>query len=189
MYPAEVYHDGITPWPPWACRNPKGGIHKDNRLGRLDVHLASPPKKTDEVSWTCEFQVKLMAKTWLDRIKDLLPPSSVGQVFLNDQELTGWSTLHEANPPLVMMKEGWRKRCPICSEDNNVIYKGMFFSDPAVLERDAIITGEGILIRESKAMARDLMPPKGGFKPVRVPYRPEWLAQMRLMTPPDFSKP
>ncbi len=188
IYPVKPYHDGMTPWPPWAGTSSGNGIHKDNRVKRIDVHLSSPPKKKDEISWTCEFQVKLVARTWLDRIEDLLDPSSVGKVFLHGQELSQWATIHEANPPLVMMKEGWRKRCPICGGDNNVIYKGKFFSDPAVLERDAIVTGEGVLVRESLVLSRDLAPPKGGYKPVRVPYRPEWLAQMRLMTPPDFSR-
>ena len=188
VYPVRPYHDGMIAWPPWVCQDPNRGIHKDNRIGRLDVYLAAPPKKKDEISWTCEFGVKLVARTWLDRIADLLDPSSIGQVFLDGQALTQWVTLHDADPPLVMMKEGWRKRCPICGSDNNVIYRGMFFSDPAVLERDAIVTGEGVLIRESEALSRDLPPPKGGYKPVRVPYRPEWLAQMRLMTPPDFSR-
>ena len=105
---------------------------------------------------------------------------------MDGQELADWVTLHEAGPPLVMMKEGWRKRCPTCGADNNVIYKGMFFADPAVLDRDVIVTGEGVCIRERIAVERGLAPPKGGYKPVRIPYRPEWVAQMNWMTPPDF---
>ncbi len=87
-----------------------------------------------------------------------------------------------------MLKEGWRKHCPRCGGDNNVIYKGMFFSDPAVLDRDVIVTGEGIFVKEAEAVARSLAPPKGGFKPVKVSYRPEWITQMRWMTPPDFRR-
>jgi hypothetical protein len=187
-YPKGVYHEGPIPWPSWACGAPDGGIHKDNRIGRIDVHLAAGPKKKDQISWTCEFQVTLVARAWLRQIEDLIDPAktSVGQVFLHGQELTDWTTLHEATPPLVMMKDGWRRACPICGEDNNVIYRGMFFADPAVLGRSVIVTGEGVFIRKDEAMARGLAPPAGGFKPVAVPYRPEWVAQMRLRTPPNF---
>jgi hypothetical protein len=188
-YPKGVYHEGPIPWPPWACRAPDGGIHKDNRIGRIDVHLTGRPEKKDEISWTCEFQVTLLARVWLRQIEDLIDPAktSVGQVFLNGQELADWATLHDATPPLVMMRDGWRKSCPICGEDNNVIYGGMFFADPTVLGRSVIVTGEGIFVRKEDVEERGLMPPTGGFRPVRVPYRPEWIAKMRLRTPPNFS--
>jgi hypothetical protein len=187
VYPERPYHEGVTPWPAWACSAPDGGVHKDNRFGAIDVHLAAAPRKADEIGWTCEFQVTLVAAAWLRQIADLVDPTSVGRVFLKGRELADWATLHGAAPPLVMMKEGWRRNCPICGEDNSVIYGAMFFADPVVLERDMIVTNEGIFVRESEAMARGLLPPKGGYKPVRVPYRPDWLAEMRLTTPPDFS--
>jgi hypothetical protein len=187
IYPEKSYHGGVTPWPPWACSDPDGGVHKDNRLGGIDVHLAAAPRTADEISWTCEFQVTLVAAAWLRQLADLVDPTSVGRVFLKDQELAEWATLHEAAPPLVMMKEGWRRTCPICGEDNSVIYGTMFFADPAVLERGVIVTNEGILVRESEAVARGLLPPKGAYKPVRVPYRPDWLSQMHLTAPPVFS--
>jgi hypothetical protein len=163
-------------------------MHKDNRIGRIDVHLSAAPKKKDEMSWTCEFTVRLIRRRWLSGFEDLIDSrkTSIGSVYLEGQELTDWATLHEATPPLVMMKEGWRKSCPICGADNNVIYRGMFFADPVVLERAVIVTGEGIFIRKEEVEARGLASPAGGFKPVRVPYRPEWVAQMRLRTPPKF---
>ena len=188
-YPGDVYEGRPVPWPPWACRAPDGGIHKDSRIGQIDVHIATPPKKKDEISWTCEFQVLLISRRWLEQIEDLIEPSKTfaGRVFQKGQELADWATLHERSPPLVMMKEGWRKSCPICGEDHNVIYRGVFFADPAVLGRRVIVNGEGIFVRKEDAETRDIKPPAGGFRPVTVQYRPEWVAQMRLMTPPDFT--
>jgi hypothetical protein len=175
--------------PPWVCRSPDGGLHKDNRIGQIDVHLALPPKKKDELSWTCDFQVPLISRRWLEQIEDLIDPSKtfVGRVFLKDQELADWATFHERSPPLLMMKEGWRKACPICGEDISVMYRGMFFADPAVLGRKVIVNGNDIFVWKEDAEARGLKPPAGAFKPVTIQYRPEWVAQMRLRDPPDFS--
>lgn len=186
-YPEKPYHGGMTPWPPWACIAPDGGVHKDNRSEGIDVHLAAAPRKADEISWTCEFQVTLVAAGWLRHIADLVDSTSVGRVFLKGKELADWATLHESDPPLMMMKAGWRRTCPICGADNSVIYGKMFFSDPVVLERDVIVANEGILVRETEAVARGLLPPRGAYKPVRVSYRPDWLSQMHLTPPPDFS--
>lgn len=187
-YPGDLYEGRPIPWPQWACRAPDGGIHKDNRIGQIDVHVTAPPKKKDEIGWTCDFQVLLISRRWLEEIKDLIDPSKtfVGRVFQNGQELTDWATLHERSPPLLMMKEGWRKTCAICGGEYSVIYRGTFFADPAVLGRRVIVNAKGIFVRKEDAEARGLKPPAGGFKPITVQYRPEWVSQMRLMTPPDY---
>lgn len=127
-YPRKWRLDGVAPWPSWACKSPSGHIHKDNRVGAIDVHLSRLPKKADEISWPCEFQVRLIAKAWLGLFEDLIDTekTGIGRVFLGGEEATEWVTLHEANPPLVMMKEGWRQHCPICGGDDNVIFKGKF---------------------------------------------------------------
>jgi hypothetical protein len=149
-------------------------MHKDNRIGQIDVHLAAPPGKKDEVSWTCEFQVFLIAKSWLEAIADLIDPSKtfLGRVYQNGQELADWVTVHEIAPPLSMMKEGYRSTCPICGQDRNVIYRGLHFADPAVLGRMVIVNGEGIFIRKEEAEQRSLRTPAGAFKPITVQYRP-----------------
>jgi hypothetical protein len=179
VYPASVHDGRPIPWPPWACRAPNGGIHKDNRIGQIDVHLAAAPKKRDELSWTCEFQVFLIARTWLAEIRDLVDPSKtfVGRAFHKGEELADWATIHEVAPPLSMMKEGHRWSCPVCGEDCNVIYGGLYFADPAVLGRKVIVNGEGIFVRKEEAEQRGLRTPSGAFKPVTVRYRPDWPTQ------------
>ncbi len=83
-YPEAVYHDGVTPWPDWACRSPDGGIHTDNRLGSIDVNLAAMPTNRGQISWTCEFQVTLVARSWLSAFEDLIDPDKtwIGQVLV-----------------------------------------------------------------------------------------------------------
>jgi hypothetical protein len=188
-YPGGVYEGRPIPLPAWVCRSPDGGLHKDNRVGQIDVYLAAPPKRKDEISWTCDFGVPLISRRWLEQIEDLMDSSKtfVGRVFLKGEERTDWVTLHERSPPLLMMKEGWRKSCPICGQDNSVMYGGMFFADPAALGRKVIVSGDDIFVRKEDAEARGLKPPAGGFKPVTIRYRPEWVAQMRLREPPDFT--
>lgn len=187
-YPAAAYEGRPMPWPQWACRAPSGGVHKDNRVGRIDVHIAARPGARDEMSWTCDFQVRLIAKRWLNQIQDLIDPmqTHVGAVFLDGQEQTDWATLHEASPPLLMMKEGWRTSCPICGGDNSVIYSGVFFADPAVLGRKVIVNGYGLFVRREEAEARGLKAPAGAYKALRVQYRPDWVSKMRWRDPPDF---
>src|SRR6185369_8072296 len=48
----------------------------------------APSKKKDEIGWTCDFQVLLISRRWLEEIKDLIDPSKtfVGRVFQNGQE-------------------------------------------------------------------------------------------------------
>ena len=190
-YPGDTYEGRPIPWPQWACRAPNGGIHKDNRIGRIDVHLSQRPRQRDEISWTCDFQVDLISRRWLEQIEDLIDPAKtcVGAVFLDGQEQADWVTLHEASPPLLMMKEGWRQSCPICGGDVSVIYSGVFFADPAVLGRKVIVNGYGLFVRKEEAEARGLKTPAGAYKPLRVQYRPEWVSKMRWREPPVYASP
>lgn len=186
-YPAAVYRGRPNPWPPWACRAPDGGVHKDNRIGQIDVHVGAVPKG-GEYTWTCEFTIELISRRWLDTVGDLLDRSRtyVGKVFHNGEELPDWVTVHESDPPLLMMKRGWRKTCPICNSDYNVVYGGAFFSDPAVLERRVFVNQNGIFVRKEDVETRGIRPPVGAFKPPIVRYRPEWVALMRLNASPDY---
>ena len=190
-YPTDVIAGRRVLLPQWACRRPNGGVHKDNRVGRIDVHIAARPRARDEMSWTCDYQVRLIARRWLDQIQDLIDPAQthLGSVFLNGQEQTDWATLHEASPPLLMMKEGWRTSCPICGGDDSAIYGGVFFADPAVLGRKVIVNGYGLFVRKEEAEARGLKTPAGAYKPLRVQYRPEWVSKMRWREPPVYASP
>lgn len=188
-YPTEIHAGRRLLLPEWACLRPNGGVHKDNRVGRVDVHIAARPRTRDEMSWTCDYQVKLIARRWLDQIQDLIDPAQthLGKVFLKGQEQTDWVTLHEASPPLLMMKEGWRTSCPICGGDDSVIYGGVFFADPAVLGRKVIVNGRGLFVRKEEAEARGLKAPAGAYQGLRVQYRPDWVSKMRWRDPPDFA--
>jgi hypothetical protein len=172
-YPTTLFDGEPMPWPDWACRAPNGGIHMDNRVGQIDIHVAAAPSPKDEVSWTCEFQVFLLARRWLETIEDLIDPTRifVGRLYLEGRELQDWVTIHEPSAPLMMMKDGHRKLCPICGADNSVFYTGAFFSDPTMLGRPLIVGGKGLYVRREEAEERGLRTPAGTFKPIGVRYR------------------
>lgn len=76
-YPSTLYDGRRIPWPDWACRAPGHGVHKNDRVGRIDVHVAEPPNKRDEISWTWNFSVFILSKTWVKIIEGIIDPDRV----------------------------------------------------------------------------------------------------------------
>ena len=84
-YPSAEFNGRSIPWPDWACRAPDGGVHIDARCSRIDLHLAKPPRRRLEYTWTGNFGVRSVAQTWLARMKDLVDPQ---YMFSGDVRLT-----------------------------------------------------------------------------------------------------
>lgn len=167
-YPMTVYDHRTVPWPDWACKAPDGGIHIDNRIGRIDVHVAEAPNSRDEFNWTCDFGVFVVAKAWFSALEDLVDGSRIflGTLYQNGVELSDWATIHEIAPPSLRSEKGASKTCPICGDFYTVFRGGVYFSDPAILGRSLVID-RGIFVREDEAMRRNLRTPVGAFKPGR----------------------
>jgi hypothetical protein len=162
-----VFNRRPLPWPDWACKAPDGGTHANGSLGSIDVRVAHEPTGREEYQWTCEFQVRLLRRTWYSDIADLVDGRSVavGRVLVGETELADWVTLHGVRPPILHGSEGWSKRCPICGDEYSLLRGRTFFSDPAVLEMPLIVNGSGIFVREDEAIRRNIRTPVGAFKP------------------------
>lgn len=169
IYPTTVYDSWTIPWPDWACKAPDGGVHIDARVGRIDVHVARAPNSRDEINWTCDFGVFVVARKWFDAIEDLIDGSRVflGSLHLRGAELPDWATIHEISPPTILTNNGNSKTCPTCGSVYTAIRGGVFFSDPAVLGRPLFVGRKGIFVREDEAIRRNLRTPTGAFKPGR----------------------
>ena len=171
-YPTTVYDHWTVPWPEWACKAPDGGIHIDNRIGRIDVHVAEPPNGRDEFNWTCDFGVFVVSREWFTPLEDLVDSSRIflGSLYRNGLELSDWATIHETSPPSLRSTKGASKVCPICGDFYTVIRGGVYFCDPAILGRPLIVD-RGIFVREDEVIRRNLRPPVGAFKPGIVKFR------------------
>jgi hypothetical protein len=172
-YPATIYDGEPVPWPEWACKAPDGGIHKSARIGRLDVQVAAIPPVRLEITWTCRFSVTLLTRAWLEQVHDLIDHERtfLGSVRKDGDLRDDWVTVHEQAPPALETNEGHHKVCPICGAVHWVIYGDVFFSDPAVFDRDFIVNDMGVFVREDLAIKRGLRTPVGAFRPRRVGVR------------------
>jgi len=189
-YPSTTFDRETIPWPDWCCKAPDGGVHVDARVGAIDVNLSRPPRRADELSWTCDFQVLLAQRAWLDQIEDLFDGEKValGRVFVDGQELSNWATVNEADAPGFFSSGGRGKICPICGHIYSTLWNTVFFADPKVEGRPLIVSSSGIFVREDEALQRSLRKPSGAFKPTLVRLRPnspvdvKGLDQHRLST-------
>lgn len=172
---AETVFDGRTvPLPEWVCGAPDGGLHKNAGLLGLDVDVAGPPSAHDEVSWTCDYVVRLIAHSWLDEIRDLIDRDRIGLGALrrNGEVIPGWSTIHERRPPILLATEGHVKTCPLCGDSYTVLHGREYFSDPAVIGRPLIVNSNGLFVREDIARSRNLRTPQGAFEPGVIAFEP-----------------
>jgi hypothetical protein len=171
-YPNTLCGRHIEPFPSWACQGPNGGIHIDWRVQRIDVEAAKAPSSRVELNWTCPYGVPVVAKAWLDEIKDLIEESrtGVGEFRRRGRPLGNWATLNEADSPTLFGTEGWARQCPICGNVYTMIAGRQFFADPRVVGRPLIVGKHGIFVREDLALARNLRTPKGAFKPSVVKF-------------------
>ena len=164
----ETLFDGRrVPLPEWVCTAPDGGLHKNADLLALDVDIAEAPNTCDELNWTCEYVVKLVAHSWLDEIRDLIDEERIGLGVLrqNGEVVSGWSTIHERRPPVLLATEGHVKTCPICGHSYTVLHGREYFSDPEVIGRPLIVNSNGLFVREDIARSRNLRTPRGAFEP------------------------
>src|SRR6202008_4978405 len=154
------------------CQSPNGGIHIDRRVMRIDVESAKAPTSRIELNWTCTYGVRVVAKSWLDEIRDLIDESRMGsgEVRRGGRPLVKWATLHEANAPALFGARGWASQCPICRDILTMLDGRLFFADPSVVGRPLIVNGKGVFVREDLALARTLRPPVGAFKPTVVKF-------------------
>ena len=172
---AETTFDGrIVSLPNWVCRAPDGGLHINGGLLGLDVNVAEPPGRRDEVSWTCDYVVRLIAHSWLDEVRDLIDAERIGLGTLRrDGEIVpGWSTINERQPPALLATEGYAKACPLCGNSYTVLHGREYFSDPAVVGRPLIVNRNGLFVREDIARSRGLRTPRGAFEPGLVQFEP-----------------
>jgi hypothetical protein len=172
-YPSTIYDGEPVPWPDWACRSPDGGIHPNNRRGRIDIEIAGAPEPRDELSWTCNFAILLIERRWLGEIRDLIDESRtfLGEVRRAGKLLPEWSTLHEADAPPLMASEGRAKTCPNCGAFYTTLHGRLYFSDWGAAGRPLIVNGDGIFVREDLAISRNLRTPAGAYKPTGVVIR------------------
>jgi hypothetical protein len=166
-YPSTAYDDWRIPWPDWACKAPDGGVHGSSRVGQIDVHVSKAPSDRAEVTWTCDFQIRVISRRWLAEIEDLVDGSKIcaGRLLLDGEELADWATLHEVNSPALFATEGRAKTCPICNHHYTTIHGSVSFLEPEVVGRSLILAGNGIFVREEEVVRRSLRTPSGVFKP------------------------
>jgi hypothetical protein len=165
-YPSTHFDGRPMPWPDWACRSPNGGVHLDARRGRIDVHVAKHPSKRIGFSWTCEFILFIVSKSWISELDDLVDNRYTfkGSLYKDGQELVEWATLHELSSPPLMSTRGQTNDCAVCGGIRHFTDGRVFFSDPAVLDRRLIVNRNGIFVREDEALRRNLRTPRGAFK-------------------------
>ena len=186
-YPTTAFGSETRPFPSWACQSPNGGIHIDRRVMRIDVEAAKAPTSRIELNWTCTYGVRVVAKSWLDEIRDLIDESriGIGEVRRGGRPLAKWATLQEANAPALFGARGWASQCPICRDILTMRDGRLFFADPSVVGRPLIVNGNGVFVREDLALARNLRTPVGAFKPTVVKFlahpppiraEPDWSA-------------
>ena len=173
-YVETIFDGRPVPLPKWACRAPDGGLHKNADLLALDVNITEAPNTRDELSWTCNYTVHLLAHSWLDEIRDLIDEERIGLGVLRQsgEVVAGWSTIHERRPPLLLATEGHVKTCPICGGSYTVLHGREYFSDPAVIWRPLIVNSNGLFVREDIARSRRLRTPRGAFEPAVVEFEP-----------------
>lgn len=172
IYPSVIYDGYPKPWPDWVCGGPSTGGHINASLAAIDAHVEKPPNRRDEVGWTCDFGVFLVAKAWFAAIEDLVDRESVfvGDVLLDGVKLNTWATVHGRLNPALSSRAGSTRHCPNCGNVATVIHGRVFFSDPAVIGRALIVNWNGIFVREDIAASRNLRTPKGAFKPSVVRF-------------------
>ncbi|THD83269.1 MAG: hypothetical protein E7812_00300 [Phenylobacterium sp.] len=158
--------------PEWVCRAPDGGLHPNADLRRIDIEVAAPPNTRDEINWTCDYGVRVLAHSWLDEIRDLVDEERIGLGLLRwkGEVLDGWSTLHERHPPTLHATEGHSKTCPLCGHTYTVLHGREFFSEPEALGRALIANRNGLFIRQEIARSRNLRTPGGAFEPPTVGF-------------------
>ncbi len=173
-YAETVFDGGVVPLPEWVCMTPWGGLHIDADLPRLDVDVAESPGDREEVSWTCDYGVRLIAHSWLDQIRDLIDGARIGlgTLWRNGNAISGWSTIHERQPPVLLSTEGYVQTCPLCRGSYSILHGREYFSDAAVIGRPLIANSSGLFIREDIARSRRLRTPRGSFEPVLVEFEP-----------------
>lgn len=166
-YRSTTYDGRLIPWPDWACKAPDGGVHASSRVGPIDVHVSKAPSDHDEVTWTCDFQIRIVSQRWLAEIEDLVDGHKVhvGRLLLAGDDLADWVTLHEVNSPALFASDGRAKTCPICNHHYTTIRGSVSFLDLDVIGRPLILAGNGIFIREDEVIRRNLRSPLGVFKP------------------------
>ena len=169
-YSSVEFRGRAIPWPDWVCRAPDGGVHIDGRRERIDVHLTAPPKRRLQLGWTCEFGVKLVNRTWLSLIEDLLPDAhiSTGDVIVAGRKHESWKTLHGRNAPALLSSEGQSKTCPTCGDIYSTLHGQEFFVDSTARSMPVIVNRSGLFIRKDILETRPLAVPVGAFKPVWV---------------------
>lgn len=170
-YPSVAnYHGDLIPWPDWACKGPEGGVHLNASVGRIDIQVANAPRGRQELQWSCNFAVFLIADSWLSEIADLVESDgvSLGQLSVAGEALQGWSTIHEVRPPPLLATEGRAHACPFCGYSYTVLHGREYFSDPAIEGRSLVVNSNGIFVREDLAIERNIRIPAGAFKPSAV---------------------
>jgi hypothetical protein len=174
VYPSTLFYGRSIPWPPWACKAPDGGIHIDNRIGRIDVDLRERPRTRAELHWTWDFGVHLIADSWLSDIRDLIDENRtfLGDVRVGGKKIAGWSTVHEPNPPSLLSSQGKSKTCPVCGSFYTTLWGSLFISDQSAAGRSLFENQKGIFISEDLVLSRNLRRPAGVFKPWPVKLRP-----------------
>jgi hypothetical protein len=172
-YPLSIYEGRPVPWPDWACKAPDGGIHFNASLATIDVQVAKAPSGRDELTWTCEFILFVLARRWFAEIEDLVDPEHVGigSLFLGPERLKDWVVIFGRRPPPLRSAEGWEKSCPICGNPYSLIRGREFFSDPEIEGRALIVSTKGICVREDEVSRRNLRAPVGAFRPRLVELR------------------
>ncbi len=199
-YPTTPFGKDTVLFPPWVCQKPDGGVHIDNRIGRIDVEVAKAPSSRIEFNWTWDYGVNIVSTAWLGEIRDLVDEKkiSIGEVLRRGRSLENWATLHEAFAPSMFGSDGWATRCPICGDVLAMTAGRLFFADPNVVGRPLIVNRQGVFVREDLAVGRNLRTPPGAFKPAVVRFMakppairsaPEWVTGPATPALDDLQPP
>lgn len=144
----------------------------NHRVGRIDVEVAESPSSRIEFSWTHDYGVKIVARSWLSEIEDLIDPNRifVGEVRRSGRSLDRWATIHEQYAPPLLSSDGRGKVCPICGDCYMTLWGRLYFPDPRVVGLPLIVNRNGVFVRDDLARERNLRRPSGAFKPTRVRF-------------------
>jgi hypothetical protein len=121
--PSTIVGGRPTPFPDWACQSPNGGVHIDNRRGRIDVDAAESPNARVEFNWTKPYGVRVISRKWFADIEDVVDQRTVfvGDVRRKGRSLEEWVTVHQLHQPPILSSEGWAQSCPICDNTLSVL--------------------------------------------------------------------
>jgi hypothetical protein len=127
-----------------------------------------------ELNWTKPFALKIIKRTWLKLIDDLIDPDRVfvGDVLLEKKPLAEWQTLHGIREPALRSTNEAVTVCAVCGAVNSWPLGRAFFDAPDIEDQSVLVNGSGVFVRKDRVLERNLRRPHGSYKPELISWKP-----------------